>query len=242
MSSHNFGRTWWCRLADALGVVADVEAGGDRKSETGGGDGPLDSSGAGGLLSGLRHLVVRQARRHVHVCDHCQAQRAQWTQVIARLREVERPSAPDSLFDGLMAKIARERMQQQSTVVGMAGSEHHGASAYGASRPMPALPGRMSIEGDDHWLVPIVAVAVALGFMAVPVGGIADTVRRVAGASREAARTATLDVIHQAFKTMSTLETAGWFGGQLVVIAWCMMGLGMTAAVSVLAASMAHDR
>lgn len=82
-------RTWWCRVAERLDVVAD-------------GDG-----------NGREPALQRWARRHVEQCAYCRAEREEWTVIRRRLQASARPAAPDALLDGVMAQISVERTQQR---------------------------------------------------------------------------------------------------------------------------------
>ena len=86
-------RTWWCRLAERLDVVTGVDDGGS--------DSPLHG----------------RARRHVEHCAYCRAEREAWARVQRRLGALERPTAPDGLLDGVMARIALERSRGGEAVL-----------------------------------------------------------------------------------------------------------------------------
>lgn len=82
-------RTWWCHVAERLGVVADADE------------------------SGRESVFHRWARHHVNQCAYCRAEREEWAMIRRRLQTSARTSAPDALLDGVMARIALERTHHQ---------------------------------------------------------------------------------------------------------------------------------
>lgn len=246
MSSHfSRHRSWLCRLADKLGVVADIRSGDGGASDVHGPDrgrGPEHTGGRGAVTS-WQNLLRGPLRRHVSQCPRCRSERAEWSRVIARLQEVDRPAAPDSLFDGLMARIAEERAEQYRTRIG-SGVDLSGAVPPIVDDPSDRDPvfADVPIGGEVHWLVPVMAVAAALSLVAVPAANVANTVRYAVGMTLEATRVVILDVLEHAFRGVASLGTSSWPGDHLAVgLIWCLIGLGITVAVSVVSGTIAQD-
>lgn len=99
-SSKSRATTYWCRMADRLGVTAET---GPKVA------GGWAEAGERDRIGLFERWLMRHARRHVHGCDRCRTEKAEWTRIETMLRRSAGPKAPASLYDGVMAKIVAEK-------------------------------------------------------------------------------------------------------------------------------------
>lgn len=220
----------WCRLADELGVVADVGPLAEQSPRTEGSDKP-----AGIFLS----LLTRRAQQHVAVCARCRAERAEWAHIAGLLEDVERPVAPASVYAGLMAKIAGERAEQgarqQATelVAGVAprGAERVGPRGITDAHRGVSNPAGSFADAEPGWLAPVLALVVGWSFVVATIGPLLGPLDRTLALARGAVGEVWGQLSHVVGSGLSlmppTLEPV------LVALGWGVFGWAVTVSVLV---------
>lgn len=196
--------TWKCRIAEYLGVVTEL-----RRED-------LVTRGASVRSEALirSEALVRWASRHVEQCERCLAERRAWLQVAQAMRELERPTAPDQILQGVMAKIAMERRAQAER---LAERSIFTWSAWGLELTMALTTGLTGIVAA--WSILLVSASGLFGRLSQAIS-VAYAVWKDAVAEVTAS-----GVAHMIF---------GGLGIYDLVLMWTLIGLGITAGIFVL--------
>lgn len=199
-------RTWWCGVAERLGVAADDAA----------------DAGAARRWSPLHRL----ARRHAQTCAYCQAERREWIRIEAGLRALKRPGAPDGLLDAVMVRIAaeRERGLSPAAAAPTADGPWRAARAGRGAASVWARVARGAAAGAA-----LAAAALGLAGSATVGRPVVDAVPLAMPALAEAVRSVVLDAFYAV--NAAALE-AGPAGQMLLGLIWGLAGLVAALAVS----------